>query len=197
MPIGELLYICALLMLPFASLEPLLKRLGLPWPLAAFLIFLGLAAALLPPVGLSEELSISLSLPYCAALAFALMCASKRHKSFALLAAALGGVLAEGAKLFLPPLSFEPGLLPGLLAASGAFIAGRNLKTRLSGALLAPVIAHFINAALELSSFSHISPVLGGGTFFDEAAVSFFAVSAAALLAEHARERGNPFEKRA
>ncbi len=195
MPIGVLLHVLALLMLPFSSLEPLLKRLKLSKLSAALILLAGLAAALLPPVVLSPDFSIALSAPYCVALSLALMLTAKRYKLFALLAAILSGMLAFTAKLFLPPPPLEPGLLPGLFAALGALLAGRGLKTRISGALLAPIFAQCIYAAVDLSSFGYVSLVLGGGAFAGEAAISLYFTCIAALLIELKRERAERPER--
>ena len=188
MPIGVMLHVLALVMLPFSSLEPLLKRLGLRRPFAALILAAGLASALLPPIALSGDLSVSMSLPYCIALAASLLLAESRYKVFALFSAVLGGVLALGAKAFFPRPSLEPGFFVGLLAAAGAFIAGRHLKPRLSGALLGPVLAHLIFSAVEYAGFGYVSPVLGGSLFFDESSISLFLACFAAVIFEPRRQ---------
>ncbi len=191
MPIGVMLHVLALVMLPFSSLEPLLKRLKLRRLYAAMIFFAGIAFALLAPIKLSQDFSVSWSFLYCIALAAALLFAEDRFKVYTLLSAALGGLLAIGAKTLLPRPPLEPGLFSGILAAAGAFIGGRNIKPRLSGALFGPVFAHLVFAVVDFAVFGYVSPILGGGLFFDEASISLFLTCFAAVVAEHRRHTKN------
>ncbi len=184
MPIGAMLHVLALVMLPFSSLEPLLKRLRLNRLCAALVLAAGLISALLSPIALTQDLSVSFGFIYYIALSAALLVAERKHRAYALLAAAFGGVLAMGAKILLPQPEPEPGLFAGLLAALGALAAGRSLKPRLSGALLGPILAHLAFIAADFAGFGYISPTLGGGAFFDEAAISLFFTCIAAVIFE-------------
>ncbi len=182
MPIGIMLHVLALVMLPFQSLEPLLIRLKLRRIYAALILCAGFACALLEPIALYRDLSVSMRFVYCFALALTLLITESKHRIFSLLSAILSGILALCAKIALPQPSFEPGLLSGLLAALGAFISGRHLKLRLSGALLGPILAHIALVAVEFAGFGYVSPVLGGGLFFDEASISLFLTCFASVV---------------
>ncbi len=182
MQIGVLLHALALIMLPFSSLDPLLKRLMLSRISAALILGAGLASALLPPIALSPDFSVSASFLFCAALCAVLTIAESRHRIFALFAAAFAGVFALGAKVLLPQPSLEPGFFVGLFAAAGAFIAGRHLKPRLSGALLGLIFSHIACAAVEFAGFGYIPAALGGGVFFDEASISLCLTCFAAVV---------------